>query len=142
MPIKFFSHIQKENNIANRANEMAPSLPLLGNARAENEIYLCHYSDNPNIQKFINNQICGWLDGITVSGKKLVALTHIPNKAVINTLYLIRVGLSGSELFDAPEFSAQHSKGGASEYAITFDVLPNEFATIPLIYDPASDSYI
>jgi hypothetical protein len=124
------------------ANAAAAKLQPVGAESAVGEIYLCHFSEDPNITRFTNMGSCNWLDGFSISGIKTKRLTHILNITVVNSLYVIRVSMSKKDVLDCEsEFSAIHSKGGAREFALTFDVENTHFSRIPIQYNSNTEDF-
>ena len=125
------------------ANDAAVKLQPVGAENAVGEIFLCHFSDDSNIRRFISIGSCNWLDGFSISGIKVRKLTHIPDITRINSLYVIRVNMSEVDILDCEsEFSDINSKGGAREFALTFDVENTHFSRIPIQYNPNTQCFM
>ena len=102
------------------ADAAAAALPSIGSAKPSGFVCLCHFSDNPNILLFTGNPgICNWLDGFSVQGRKVGAMTNINNVSAVNSLYVVRVGFSMATAFQSTlELPICKSKGGAFEFSI------------------------
>lgn len=121
------------------ANAAAANLQPVGAGKAAGEIYLCHFSENPNITRFIFTGVCNWLDGFSINSIKLGQLTNINNITMVNSLYVIRVNMSKPDVIACEsEFYDIHMKGGANEFALTFAVENNHFSRIAIQYNPTT----
>lgn len=134
----------KLSALFNQLSAAAKLLPVLGNPTSSNIIELVHYSADPNITSFpVRAGICCWTNAFTTSLDCIYNITAEMNPKNYKVVHIIRVGIpNGQDIWSCTLFSEVVNTKIGIEFELNFDVLPGEFARVPLSLDPTGKFYV
>lgn len=133
--------------LALRIAMVARTLPILHNSKSDRIRYVLHFSENTEIDHFVEISSQSWANVISAGLENVTAITSFDTPQDYKALYILRVGLAEDENFlEECTFFCDHPqlnlKAGCYEFSLGSAVKSGDFGKILITLSPSGDNFV